>query len=220
MAALSVHNSPVHDNYPPWRCTAPSAGPGTPCGTAGTSPSGPTPAGTSTDCLCRSISMVSAALHDVPLSSCPAADGLHGGLGQQLQLQRAAAAALRPMSLCSVCFQPEAMNAEYINGPHPGLQQRGGEVVGTAAGQLALEVPAVHAAATYVPRARHNVCACLRLLPASDHMHILGAVSPTGLAPHRSMSACQRCILSTAGLWLRNYLMKSGMYFGCAKTVG
>lgn len=108
--------------------------------------------------------MVTAVLHDVSLSSFHAAVELHGGPGQQVL---AAAAASRPLSLRSISFQPEAMNAEYINGPHPRLQQRGGEVVGTAAGQLALEVPAVHAAATCIPRARHNVCACLRLLPAS-----------------------------------------------------
>lgn len=38
---------------------------------------------------------------------------------------------------------------------YPRLQQRGGQQVGAAAGQLALEVPAKHAAARRVPRARH-----------------------------------------------------------------
>lgn len=38
---------------------------------------------------------------------------------------------------------------------HPRLQQRLGQQVGAAAGELTLEVPAKHAATLPVPRARH-----------------------------------------------------------------
>jgi hypothetical protein len=72
----------------------------------------------------------------------------------------------------SISFEPQAMDAKVMNGSHPGLQQRGGEVVGSTASQLALEIPAVHASAAHVPRARHDVCARLRLLPASMHQNL------------------------------------------------
>jgi hypothetical protein len=73
-----------------------------------------------------------------------------------------------PRICCPASHQDTAANGDQLhglNGAHPGLQQRGGEVVGATAGQLALEVPAKHAAAAHIPRARHDVCPRLRLLP-------------------------------------------------------
>lgn len=63
------------------------------------------------------------------------------------------------------------LHKAWIEGPtacvraaYPGLQERGGQDVGAAAGELAPEVPAIHAALTAVARAAHNVCVPLCLL--------------------------------------------------------
>ena len=113
------------------------------------------------------------------------------GSRQQREVTQTPCAMVKGYATSCTCLEIYIHTIEKST--HIGLQQRGGQDVGPAAGQFAVEVPSRDAPLSRIARPAHNVCVPLRLL-GYELRDVLGLRTPHSRASQMCSSA-KLCML-------------------------